>query len=76
MAPAAKASQPDYTGVTVYVAKDIWLQLRRSGMDDETTASALAAALMELYVAGQITETPAVQARAKEITQGRRRRSD
>jgi hypothetical protein len=76
MAPAAKASQPDYTGVTVYVAKDIWLQLRRSGMDDETTASALAAALMELYVAGQISEAADVRARAQEITQGRRRRSD
>lgn len=76
MAPAAKASQSDYTGVTVYVAKDIWLQLRRLGMDAETTASAIGAALMELYVAGQITETPAVKARAQEITQGRRRRSD
>lgn len=75
MAPAARASQPGYTGVTVYVDEDIWKQLRRYALDNEVTASSVGAALLEQYVAGGIDQAP-VLARAREITVGRRRRAE
>lgn len=77
MAAAARASQPGYTGRTIYVSDEAWQQLRQQALDlgGGVTASSLGAALIEHYLGGEL-DPAAVEARAREISQGRRRRSD
>lgn len=73
---AAKASQPGSKVVSVYISADLWNELRRHAFENETSASALIVAKVEEHLAGSAAEQAATLIRARDITLGRRRRSE
>lgn len=76
MSPAAKAREPGQASFTTYMADENWRALRREADEEDVTRSSILEALYELHRAGGPINPDLVWDRAREITQGRRKRAD
>jgi hypothetical protein len=73
---AAKASRSGSRVVSVYIPADLWDWLRRHAFEHETSASATIVARVEQLRDATPDEQAATVVRAREITIGRRRRTE
>lgn len=73
MAPEAS---PGRVAASIYMLETDWRAVRRHALDHEVSASSVVAALLERYMASAPADQAPVLERAREITLGRRSRSD